>query len=163
MATLPDKALTGHIISFLESIGIRVAIEHLADDTLLPAMTVRDGGLVVDPERLEWPGDLLHEAGHIAVTDPAERASLNLVSSEPGEEIAAICWSYAASVAIGLDPTVVFHDDGYKGGGGYLAENFTAGRYVGLPLLQWYGMTLDDKNAAAQGAEPYPRMQRWLR
>ena len=27
-------------------------------------------------------------------------------------------------------------------------ENFTAGRYVGVPLLQWFGMTVEPRFAA---------------
>jgi hypothetical protein len=38
------------------------------------------------------------------------------LESTPGEEMAAIAWSYAACVHLGLEPTVVFHSDGYKGG-----------------------------------------------
>ncbi len=52
---------------------------------------------------------------------------------------------------------------GYKGGAASLIENFTAGHYFGVPLLQLYGMALDPKRAAATGVEPYPHMLRWLR
>jgi hypothetical protein len=159
---LNDPA-TAQISAFLDRIGISVVIEALDDDTLLPAMTVRDGALVVDPARLTWPGDLLHEAGHIAVTDPATRASLCEVPSDPAEEMAAIAWSYAAVVEIGLDPRIVFHDEGYVGGGGYLADAFAEGGGPGLPLLQWFGMTLDKRNAEKQGVLPFPHMSRWLR
>jgi hypothetical protein len=32
-----------------------------------------------------------------------------------------------------------------------------------VPLLEWFGMTLGPKSAAAQGAAPFPHMRRWLR
>ena len=158
-----NDPVTARIITFLGEIGIPVTVEALGEDTLLPAMTVRCGALVVDPDRLTWPGDLLHEAGHIAVTDPATRVSLCEVPSDPAEEMAAIAWSYAAAVEIGLDPRIVFHDEGYVGGGGYLADAFAGGGSPGLPMLQWFGMTLDKRNAEKQGVAPFPHMLRWLR
>ena len=44
-----------------------------------------------------------------------------------------------------------------------LIENFTTGRYFGVPLLQLYGMAVEPEHAAAIGVEPYPHMLRWLR
>jgi hypothetical protein len=44
-----------------------------------------------------------------------------------------------------------------------LVENFTAGRYVGVPLLQFCGMTVEPRRGAVDGAAVYPRMLRWLR
>lgn len=142
------------IVAFLAEIGIPVIETPLAGDTLLPAMTVHRGSLLVDPERLAHPGDLLHEAGHIAVADPAMRDTLDAIEHDPGEEVAAICWSYAAARASGVEPGVVFHDAGYRGDGAWLTETFGAGTYVGLPLLVWYGLTT---------TEGFPQMTRWLR
>jgi hypothetical protein len=158
-----NDPVTARIITFLGEIGIPVVIEALDEDTLLPAMTVRYGALVVDPNRLAWPGDLLHEAGHIAVTHPAVRASLSEVPSDAAEEMAAIAWSYAAAVEIGIDPRIVFHDEGYRGGGGYLAEGFADGGAPGVPLLQWFGMTIGKRDADKQGVTPFPHMLRWVR
>jgi hypothetical protein len=158
-----NDPVTTQILAFLERIGIPVIVETLDDDTLLPAMTVRHGRLVIDPARLTWPGDLLHEAGHIAVTDPALRATLTELPSDPAEEMAAIAWSYAAATEIGIDPKIVFHDDGYRGGGGYLADAFTDGMFPGMPMLHWFGMTLDRRTAEAQGMAAFPHMLRWLR
>jgi len=154
---------TRTILAFLERIGIPVVIEPIVGDTFLPAMTVRGGALVIDPARLTWPGDLLHEAGHIAVTDPALRPTLNAVSDSPAEEMSAIAWSWAAAVEIGLDPTVLFHAEGYRGDGASLAENFAAGRYFGHPMLDYFGMTVSPLRAAERGETPYPHMLRWLR
>ena len=158
-----NDPVTARIITFLGEIGIPVVIETLDEDTLLPAMTVRYGALVVDPNRLTWPGDLLHEAGHIAVTDPAVRASLSEVPSNPAEEMAAIAWSYAAAVEIGIDPKIVFHDDGYRGGGGYLADAFAGAGAPGVPMLQWFGMTIGKRDADKQGVAAFPHMLRWVR
>lgn len=158
-----DSPETRAILAFLDRIGIPVVIAPVAGGTALPAMTVRDGALVIDPARLAWPGDLLHEAGHIAVTDPSLRATLSDVSSDPAEEMATIAWSYAAALAAGIDPRLVFHDHGYRGGGGYLADNFASGGYVGTPMLEYWGMAVPKRDAEAQGVAPYPHMLRWLR
>lgn len=75
----------------------------------------------------------------------------------------AIAWSYAACVHLELDPYFVFHDDGYKGGGSYIADNFKEKKYFGLPMLQWVGMTVDEKKAEQLKVSPYPSMIKWLR
>jgi hypothetical protein len=40
------------------------------------------------------------------------------------EEMMANCWSYAACVHLKLNPYFVFHEEGYRGGGSYIANNF---------------------------------------
>jgi hypothetical protein len=158
-----DDPDTCRILAFLESVAIAVAMERLEEETFLPGLGVRDGILVVDPERLEWPGDLLHEAGHIAVTEPGARPRLSAIVSDPGEEMAAIAWSYAAAVEIGLDPAILFHEGGYRGGSRAMIDNFTAGRDVGVPMLQYFGMSAGRAQTAPPDARPYPHMERWLR
>jgi len=152
---------TEQILAFLDRIGIGVSLEPLGDDTFLPGVTIRNGALVADLAKLRWPSDLLHEAGHIAVTAPADRPDLNAVRDDPGEEMAALAWSYAASVEIGLDPRILFHD-GYRGGGAALASGFAAGRGVGAPMLAWFGMCAEP-HRRDDPLEPYPKMARWLR
>ena len=157
-----EDPLVARIVAFIESIGIPVLIEPVAD-SLLPGATVRRGVLVFDPAALPYPGDLLHEAGHIAVTDPAVRDALDGVSDSHGEEMAAIAWSYAAALAAGVDPALVFHEHGYAGAGPHILKNFTAGQYFGVPLLDYYGMTAEAKWTEARGIPAYPAMTRWLR
>jgi len=57
----------------------------------------------------------------------------------------------------------VFHAAGYRGGAESLIENFEGGRYIGVPLLQAYGMTIEPRRAKPDGPPPYPHMLRWLR
>lgn len=147
------------IVDFLRGIGIPVQTAALAEDGFLPAIAVRDGGLRYDPDRLQWPGDLLHEAGHIAVTDPAIRATVSEFASDGGDEMAAIAWSYAAALAVGVDPRIVFHDHGYRGDGQWLAETFATGAYIGLPMLRYYGLA----RFPHEEGEQYPAMIKWLR
>jgi hypothetical protein len=153
--------LTERLAEFVRGVGIDVHAATLIEPTFLPGLEIRGGALLIDEERLSYPGDILHEAGHIAVSDPATRTTAP-VSTDPGEEMAASAWSYAAARKLGIDPAVVFHD-GFKGGGPDMVENFNAGRYVGVPLLHWYGMSVEPRQAGAAGPEPYPHMLRWVR
>jgi hypothetical protein len=75
----------------------------------------------------------------------------------------AIAWSYAAAVHMGLDPAVVFHDDGYQGGGSSIVENFSQGHFFGVPMLQWLGMTVEPAQSSSRGLAPFPHMLQWLR
>jgi hypothetical protein len=155
---------TATIIAFLREIGIPVYTDTLTDPTFLPGILLSRGGIVVDVERLRYPGDLLHEAGHIAVSPPDRRSAIEGdAGPDPAEEMMAIAWSYAALVHLQLDPKVLFHENGYRGGSDALIENFTQGRYFGVPMLQWLGMALDESHARERGLAAYPRMQKWLR
>ena len=155
--------LTERLAEFVRGVGLDVRPAVLAPDTFLPGLQISDGAILVDEDRLAHPGDLLHEAGHLAVTDPAERPAPTLEPT-PGDEMAALAWSYAALRRLALAPEIVFHAHGYKGGSQALIEAFSqSGGTIGVPLLQYYGMTVEPKNAAARGAEPFPNMLRWLR
>ena len=148
--------------AFLAEIGIPTQEVALNDDTFLPGILIKNGGLLIDPAKLLYPGDLLHEAGHLAVTPAAERAQLfgNVMAGKPeqqgtdGDEIVAMLWSYAAAQAIGVPPEIVFHPAGYHGSSQWILDNFQQKNYTGLPLLVWMGLTTTDG---------FPTMTRWLR
>jgi hypothetical protein len=154
--------LIERLAAFVRHIGIEVRAAELPEPTFLPGLDIREGAILVDEARLTYPGDLLHEAGHVAVASPDERAQPRL-SPTPGDEIAALAWSFAAAHHLALPLDVLFHADGYKGGSSALIENFSTGHYIGVPLLQRYGMAVEPRQAAARGAEPFPHMLRWLR
>lgn len=138
---------------FLDGIGIPARAGAVEEATFLPGLRIERGAIVYDPERLLYPGDLLHEAAHVAFTPAAERAALgDTLSPDPGGEMAAIAWTWAAALHLGIDPAVVFHEHGYRGASASLIDNFRNGRYVGAPMLSWAGMTDD-----------YPRMRKWVR
>jgi hypothetical protein len=146
--------LTNQIAGFLNEIGLPVRSGTVAEKTVLPGIYVEHGVLIVDEDRLLYPGDLLHEAGHLAVTPSAVRSSLSgNTGDDGGEEMAAIAWSYAAALHLKLDLAVVFHPAGYRGASQSIITNFSQRRYFGVPLLVW--MKLTD--------ERYPAMIRWLR
>jgi len=156
------NSLTEKLADFVRGIGIDVREAELPEPTFLPGLDIRHGAILVDEARLSYPGDLLHEAGHIAVAEPAERAQVALAPT-PGDEMATLAWSYAALRHLDLTPEVVFHADGYKGGAQALIDAFAGGGNPGVPLLAYYGMTVEPKFAAARGVEPFPHMLRWLR
>ncbi|MEI2385040.1 hypothetical protein [Breoghania sp. JC706] len=159
---MTGEPMSRKLAGFVRSVGIPVRFEALPDPTFLPGFDIRFGTLVIDEARLLYPGDILHEAGHIAVSDPAEREQERLDPS-PGDEMATIAWSYAAACHLGIPLEVLFHPDGYKGDAEALIENFSTGHYLGVPLLQLYGLTVEPHRAAEEGADPYPHMTGWLR
>jgi hypothetical protein len=161
--------LTARIAGFLTGIGIEVEPAELPEDTFLPGLTLERGRLLVDEGRLAYPGDLLHEAGHVAAAPAWARPSMTgSLDDVPGLdtsnlEWAAIPWSYAAAVAIGVDPALVFHGGGYHGHSPGLLFNFRVGVPIGVHLLEAAGMTAAGPRAEALGVPPYPHMLRWLR
>jgi hypothetical protein len=156
--------LTDQILSFLKEIGLEVRLAEIEGPTILPGIHVESGVLKVDRARLLYPGDLLHEAGHLAMLDSQTRAvSTGDCGPSGGEEMAAIAWSYAAALHLGIDPRAVFHPDGYKGMAEGILSGFAEGNYIGLPMLQWRGLAMDARRAAEAGVQPFPHMLRWLR
>ncbi|SDH59218.1 hypothetical protein SAMN05421827_13037 [Pedobacter terrae] len=157
---------TNHILSFLKEIGISYRLESIDTETFLPGLKLHAGTLLIDMEKLTYPGDILHEAGHLACMPPAIRNKMsdNLESGDlhNGGELMAIGWSYAACIYLGIEATFVFHEHGYKDNSKSIIENFSEGRYIGVPLLQWLGMTYDENQAKIHGVAPYPAMQKWL-
>lgn len=159
---------TDRMITFLREIGIPVDVATLPADTFLPGLVIDHGRLVVDLARLRYPGDLLHEGGHIALVEPDLRPLLNAAVSLPGVDMtrlenAAVAWSYAAALHLGVDPALVFHDGGYRGHARGLLRTFACGVYPGASLLEALGLTASPARAAELGVAPYPHMLHWLR
>jgi len=160
--------LTNKIADFLREIGIAVISAELDKETFLPGILVKDGKLLVDEAKLAFPGDLLHEAGHLAVVPADLRESLSDEVVLPGINLSvleaqAIIWSYAACLHLGIDPRIVFHEGGYKGKSESLLFNFGLGAYIGLTGLEENGMAFTERKARALGIAPFPQMQKWLR
>lgn len=158
---------TDRMITFLRDIGIPVDLVALAGDGFLPGVVIDRGRLAVDLARLRYPGDLLHEGGHVALVEPALRPLLSADVTLPGVdstqlENAVVPWSYAAALHLGIDPAVVFHDGGYRGHARGLLTTFGFGVYPGAALLEALGLTLSPARAAELGVAPYPHMLRWL-
>lgn len=153
------------IIQFIEEIGIPVIETELPDDCFLPGLSLHQNTILMDCQRMKYPGDLLHEAGHIAVTEENLRPYIGTEKMDPswpsdGDELAAILWSYAALKHLDLEPEVVFHPNGYKNQSSWLIEQFRQENYIGLPLLEWMGFcTVPGKDSST----PFPNMLKWMR
>jgi hypothetical protein len=159
-----SDSLTNTLVAFLRDIGLAVRPGSVPEQTFVPGIWIDHGVLVVDESCLRFPGDLLHEAGHLAVTPPERRPTIvGDAGPDAAEEMMAIAWSYAAVVHLQIDPSVVFHSEGYRGESAALIENFQQGRYFGVPVLQWLGMTYDATQAPIHQVAPYPHMVQWLR
>jgi hypothetical protein len=164
-----QNELVQKLAGFLQEIGLKVIACKIEGPTFLPGLQVESGRLLVDESRLLYPGDLLHEAGHLAVVPPEVRRKLSgeLLEAAGGEmdliEVAAMAWSYAVCVHLALDPRVVFHAAGYRGKSEALLLGFSLGVFPGANQLAAAGMTLHSQSARAAGAQTFPKMLKWLR
>lgn len=126
------------IVTFLRDIGIAVEFGAGAQNGFLPGVNIHAGVIHVDPDALVAPGDLLHEAGHMAVLPKRFRSGLGsdldadmhrLIEEEVGPglpddpilampkqqgEFMAQAWSYAAALHIGVPPDCIFFPGSYK-------------------------------------------------
>lgn len=154
-----NKNTTKIIIDFLTSIDINVIEKELTNNTFLHGLSLLGNSILMDSNKLKYPGDLLHEAGHIATTEEHKRqligtSKMDTTWPTDGDEIATIIWSFAACRYLKLDLEVVFHPNGYKNDANWLITQFSNKNYIGLPLLEW--MNLCKK-------EDFPEMIKWLR
>jgi hypothetical protein len=165
-----ENPLARRIAEFLIEIGLEIVPKQLDEKTFLPGILIENGKILVDESKLAFPGDLLHEAGHLAALPADLRADLSDEIALPESdfeidavEVAAIAWSYAAALHLNLDPRVVFHEGGYKGNSESLLMNFSLGVHIGVNTLEDAGMTATGENARRLGVSPYPQMLKWLR
>jgi len=156
------------ILSFLKEIEITVIERELSEPTFLPGLSLGPNCIYVDYSRLLYPGDLLHEAGHLAVATGEQRGNIGNISADKnwpteGEELGAILWSYAALKHIGIPEQIVFHENGYKDDSQWLIDNFSNGIYIGLPFLEWTGIALGKERAEKEGKPEFPLVLKWIR
>ncbi|WP_443947011.1 aspartyl/asparaginyl beta-hydroxylase domain-containing protein [Pedobacter sp. AW1-32] len=159
---LKNNQMISKMLDFIAEIGLQYQLEKIDGDTFLPGLKIRNGVLIIDCIKLLYPGDILHEAGHLACMPLEIRCNMNdslpVDDINNGGEMMAIAWSYAVSLHLGIDPHIVFHENGYKGGGQNLVDNFNRGNFFGVPLLQWNGMAYPpDKESHLS----FPKMLSW--
>lgn len=152
-------------VTFLNSIGIDTTFKSFGQDSFLPGFLIENGKLFIDKEHLKYPGDILHEAGHIAVVSAKDRSKLTEKAiikrkDREVEEIMAIAWSYAACLHLDIDPGYVFHEEGYRGGSDSIVESCRNKEYIGMHMLMSVGMMQGEDQS---GSKPFPQMKRWLR
>ena len=166
-AEMFQDPITKTIANFLIAIGIDVLPAALEGETFLPGILVDKGRLLVDETKLTYPGDLLHEAGHLAVAPSSIRPTLSGEVLLPDAdmdavEVQATAWAYAAIRQLQLDPKVLFHEGGYHGKSAGLIFTYTNGVYPGAQSLQDLGMT-GGGEGDRKSEVPYPHMSKWLR
>ncbi|MFT4112574.1 GNAT family N-acetyltransferase [Silvibacterium sp.] len=148
------------IAMFLEDLGLTVEFAPVSARSTLPGIAIVANGIRVDRETLLYPGDLLHEAGHLAVMTPEERSDPDSNPTDPASEMGAIAWSAAAALHLGIPLEVVLHDQGYKGMAPQLRADVATGRIAGVPYLGWLGLTT---LTTPTTKTIYPQMLGWLR
>jgi hypothetical protein len=163
-----QDGLVSRIAGFITEIGIEVVPSQLEQGSFLPGILVLNGKLLVDETKLIYPGDLLHEAGHLAVAPADVRHNLSGEVIIPGADMKAVeaqatAWAYAASIHLGLDTRVLFHEGGYRGQSEGLIFTYGAGVYPGAYGLQELGMTAGPEIAERLGVAGYPHMLKWMR
>lgn len=157
------------ILRFLDEINLPYQLQPINGKMFLPGIMIRKGTIIIDKEKLKFPGDILHEAGHIAVAPADVRSKLTspvnaqLDFDAATHEMMTLAWSYAAALESGTPLDVLFHAEGYKGQGDNISYGFQSGQYIGLPMLQYLGMACDANHAAKNNTQPFPAMIHWLR
>lgn len=155
------------VLSFLNEIGIAV-IEKELEETFLPGLSLGPNCIYIDFDKLLYPGDILHEAGHLAVTTAVQRKVVGTKEMSPdwptqAEEIGTILWSFAALNHLQLPLEFVFHPNGYKNASDWFISNFSTQSYIGLPFLEWVGLCLSEDRAIKEGKPAFPAMLKWMR
>jgi hypothetical protein len=150
-------------IAFINEVGINIEFKELGNDSFLPGFNIENGKIIIDRSMIQHPGDILHEAGHIAVVSSNDRPRLTEAAiikrkNREIEEVMAIAWSYAACIHLDIDPAYVFHESGYRGGSETIMDSCQKNEYMGLFMLQSLGMARENKQPAA-----VPGMLKWLR
>lgn len=173
-------------VHFLSEIGIAVQVEAGATG-FLQGIRIKGETILVSEASDDLAGDLLHEAGHIAVVPTLFRPHLtsnvddvfalmqDYLDSHPhallcwpedpvargiiqSGETEAIAWSYAAARFIGIDTMLPFKK-GLDGNGKDLHDSLAAGRYLGIHGLAHAGMTDLPRRGRAKS---FPDMKRWM-
>lgn len=157
------------IIEFSQKIGIEVVKGESKDMVGSINGAVIDAGVLKYSDGVRYPGDIVYLASSIAICHPACRSKLSTpltftdVQLKTAHSMVTAAWCYAACVHLGIPASVCFHEGGYQGQGGWLAQSFEGGQYFGLPFLQLFRMAYDLDAAEAAGVAPYPNMVSWLR
>lgn len=150
------------IVEFLNQIGLGVEYTQLDNNTLFPGLLLLEGRLYIDRDKLLYPGELLYKAGQIAVAPSAERSLFNgEIEHESCDEMMVIAWCWAVLEHLDLSPEVIFYNRNRSPGD--IIDRFNTGRFFGVPLLQWAGMTNEPTRDLKGNLVVFPAMIKWLR
>lgn len=162
---------------FLSRIGIQLSFTCETPASFVPGVWINNEQIYCNCEQLRCVGDLLHEAGHLAVTPQEMRARwlpggfdfhgiedlsplLKDGTENPlshrlinGDEQAAITWSYAAAIEIGIDVYDMHLDTDFDGEWEPTVLSLQLKCHAGVNNLQRIKMTTK---------QIFPKMLRWL-
>lgn len=156
--------LVQRLVDFLLAIGLEVEAWDGGTPTFVPGIRVEAGRLLVHETDLDYPGDLLHEAGHLAILTRAERVAVTHdTGGEQHQEMCADAWAVAAATHLGVPLELVFHDAGYQGSSEALRAAYRDGTGPGVPMLACWGMTSASNGWSDPAVPRFPGMARWLR
>lgn len=184
---LVGRAQSAHlmrVVSFLRGIGIPSDVVPGAKG-FMPGVRIHQGGLQISPEAAL--GDVLHEAGHLAVlpgrfrrlacddVSVVQRLMLDTVDfSNPdvGEARAALqsgdaeatAWAWAAGEYLELDRAQVVRNRDYGGAGRDVRISLEARAYLGINGLASAGfcVTRPGPLEKMRGLPAYPRLAMWV-
>ncbi len=166
------------VLKFLSAVGINCTAGEVPEDSFLPGVRIEAGQLIYDPDPLTSPGDLLHEAGHIAIVPARFRSQLSgnidacLSALDPAgsinhTDLVPIAWSYTAALHAGIDPRLVFDAAGYGADKGndiaLILSQLQMGLFPGISMLAQIGLcSAPPPFGDGTDPQPYPIMKRWL-
>jgi hypothetical protein len=165
-------------LQFLRQIGVPLKESPAPQETFLPGVWIENSCLHYDRCHLSSVGDLLHEAGHWAITPSSFRQYWSVVDfylpsgkfPSPllpngkensvcvkllnGCEQAVIAWSYAAAIATGIDPRRMHLPPHYDGYWNKVCTSLELGCHSGINNLSHVGLL------SCQLA--FPKLTRWI-
>lgn len=172
------------VTRFLEGLGFTIRICPGVNG-FLSDIAIVDGELHVARRDDDLAGELLHEAGHLAVLPEQFRSQasgdlsgvIQLMSDwldahaptlHPDDarvrailqagETETVAWSYAAANELGIDTRIPFYR-GFDGEGLDLHAQVASGCYFGVHGLAAAGMSDIPRRWSTT---PFPKMKRWL-
>jgi hypothetical protein len=155
----PARGPLRRVVRWLRTVGLRAEEGTRYTLPFARGIWLEDGELIYDPCEAH-PGDMLHEAGHLAVLPAdarlAAQGDADEVSGFHDNDSEAIAWSYAAALACGVDPWLVFES-------GFTSREdaeeafrlLRSGRHDGIAKLVEADFLSD--------AKEFPKLRRWLR
>ena len=176
-------------ISFVQGIGLEVVTRDSGVRGFIEGVRVRAGVLHVGLDTV-FPGDVLHEAAHLALIPlrfrhladgdlrDVNKAMRNYVEAHgeglmrhpedplcravlQADEQEAAAWQYAAALKVGLPDVWLFPDDAFEGNGKAVLQYLKLKRHMGINGLQAARWTLVRKNPHID-LPVYPELAHWL-
>lgn len=179
-------AMMQKVVSFLLEIGLEVHMLPGASG-FLPGIRINQGALEYDPHVVSI-ADILHEAGHLAIT-PAEfrplmsdglsagyKAMFNAIDEQEMEpdspmlkailqcdDPGATAWAFAAGTHLAIEPEMIIDSRHYDGTGDEIRLALLHNAYLGINGLHRAGMCESSRAMAAyRGVSVYPVLTRWV-